>query len=563
MRNTYLSGMNDGQTYDAIVCEYSRYIGQTNTGEAVRRRTFVDVTRKCVRENLQRGAAKATFARLSKNVCRRFEGTPYDGYANDVLHDVFSRTQRLTLYTEHTGFAELVEQCANDLALAVHQKAVFEVYLEYFGDNTFATAVLRSENAAPWLEFNGYEAVSGQIARSDEVESCDECNARMLAHNVFSLQDGDGDEHARVCHGCVQNRSFFCEVSNRRFDNEICDRSETDEGQSFCIEYCLENNLVEEREDEDADGDLITTYHVVRAAQTISYHSARREWRHQMLRVPERAIGVELEVGFADGTEGRERFIRENLNSYGRMANGLPFCAESDSSLSAVFGGYEIISEPLLFHEGYVAENAPWRQMLSILKTYGAEGWRWREYAGIHVNMDARHLSDNDIVKYAVFVSNAAALSKFIAGRKKIYNGGDAHTGRMYSGGYNEKVRNQFIRRSAAERRQLVFSGQGKYAPVHMRSGSSSQHPCLETRIFGSNVKYEGFMACVEYCLAASTYVQTLDFDDVFSPLVSSLFRAWLYTQTKRFPNLCARLGIVAPSKKLEVAKIIPIHAVA
>jgi hypothetical protein len=369
-----------------------------------------------------------------------------------------------------------------------------------------------------------------------------------------------------ACEGCVESRGriFYCDLADRHFDGNYTERVHISDGRTACREYGEEHDMIEYDDDEEE----WSTTSPRRTRLLCEYHQAQRPWARGA-RIPRQAIGVELEIGFAGGNKARDKFLKELVApSTGRMLDGSPFCVERDGSLEAadVPGGIEIISDPLSFRDGYQAKGSAWREMLKTLLEHGAEGWAWREYAGIHVNQDVQHVTRESVLKYAIFISNAAALSKFIAGRRKIYHRGDGeseHTQRtkMYSGGFTQKLAAQYSKLTVAQSVAQAFAD-GKYAPVFMRGDGN----CIETRIFGSNIRYEGFMACVEYCVAVLDYVQTIETHEVFSPILSSMFRAWLGERPQKYPNLSARLGIVQHSRDVAVpptAKIIPLLATA
>lgn len=293
------------------------------------------------------------------------------------------------------------------------------------------------------------------------------------------------------------------------------------------------------------------------------YHSAPRTWTSQ--RVAQQSIGVELELGFHDEAKFR-RLLAKYVDSHGRFRSR-PFAIESDSSVSSLPNGCEIISDPLPLDTGYTNEDSHWRWLLALLHQHGARGWQHRQYAGIHVNLDVRHVTRETVALFSCFINNAAAVSKFVSGRKGIYGGGGA-----IDAGTNEEMldfdtyakRNGidgghtsgYIKQetpSDLEAQYHTLRGRGKYQPVNIRNGN-----VVEVRIFGSNIKYEGFMACVEYCLAGMAFVQTDEGRNaVFASNVSEQFLAWLHAQ-EQYPNLRARLMRAEAKKasKVTVAQL-------
>lgn len=280
------------------------------------------------------------------------------------------------------------------------------------------------------------------------------------------------------------------------------------------------------------------------------YHGVRRQWDHNPItEIPIGAIGVELEIGFKGGDETRDRFLRKELATTGRFAD-FPMIIESDSSLAYVPGGCEIIGPPLAFDTGYTNEDSVWKRFLKLLNENGAQGWMHREKAGIHVNLDARDMDLAHRLKFVAFVNNAAALSKFISGRKNLYQCVGARDTKqlrantMFQGGYIEMRRDLIGDGSDDYLRDALYRFTSrKYSPVYIRA---NRPDVMEVRIFGSNIKYEGFMATVEYCVAIKEFVGTKTLAEIFSSTLSAEFRAWLGTKTDKYKNLCLRLGVVA-----------------
>jgi len=297
------------------------------------------------------------------------------------------------------------------------------------------------------------------------------------------------------------------------------------------------------------------------------YHNASRPWRDNNRRIAERSIGVELELSFSDDAKFRQ-FLGRFVDSSGRFRTR-PFSIETDSSVGSIPNGCEIISDPLPLAEGYTNEDSHWRWLLSTLYKYGAKGWKHRHVAGIHVNLDVRHLSTDQVALFAAFVNNAAAISKFVSGRKGIYGaGGSMDPGRdsemldfdeyakthklngCHGSGYSQ------MSGTPKSLYETVLS-RGKYQPVNIRS-SRHTPSVIEVRIFGSNIKYEGFMSCVEYCLAGVDFVSTSEgAAAVFESDVSQKFLDWLDGNSESYPNLSARLARAEKKKaKVTVAQL-------
>lgn len=292
------------------------------------------------------------------------------------------------------------------------------------------------------------------------------------------------------------------------------------------------------------------------------YHSARRDWMRAPAASLRGCIGVELECGFKS-TAHLAKFLNRFVDEGGRFVNNRPFLIERDSSLTGVPSGVEIISEPLQLYEGYQAEDSHWRWLLDRLVHNGAVGWKHRNVAGIHVNMDVRGRPASDISRFIALINNATSLSRFISGRKYIFGApgasglGQATDSELmnidsFIGVDKDQSGGGYTKLSAIGADTFSqLQQRGKYTPVHVRSGGY----VLEVRIFGANIRYEGFMACVEYCVAGMAFVTQLSSDvAALHPEIGSQFRRWLAGEAATYPNLVARLGTKAADDSVVAA---------
>ena len=81
-------------------------------------------------------------------------------------------------------------------------------------------------------------------------------------------------------------------------------------------------------------------------------------------------------------------------------------------------------------------------------------------------------------------------------------------------------------------------------------------------RIFGSNIRYEGFMACVEYCVAGMAFACQLENDEkVLDADIGEQFRSWLSHNVTTYPNLAARIGVEEASEPVVARPLVELVA--
>jgi len=478
-----------------------------------------------------RSIMTSAIAKMSR-LAERYRVSLYD--VIETAEAVTRETGRMSLYYPGMDVRKLIEAIDASDSLRGHVRAVLNTYMAL--GSHFAQQFIESLEAVPLMEHLGYVWHDDSWYNSEELRQCALCEDYIFPDENETLVYDDAQLHdAYEAHqSCCYSGDYavqHCPLSDAWFDTSSLSFGVVEDYSEYvCIDACMQRGLIVE--DEDDDGDPI--YHLARATvrrsnRLAGYHAAPRSWRNGR-RIPNGHVGVELELGFTDGDTARAKFLEKYVGMDGRALDG-PFIFERDGSLDSIPGGMEIISDPLPIFTGYQAKDAPWRTLLKNLYDSGAAGWKYRKVAGIHVNLCVVDEADASLFKYASFIGNAEAMSKFIAGRKNIF-GTDA--------GYTKTA--PYLLRGVDI--QSHMEGQfacGKYCAVNRRDRT-----CLETRIFGSNIRYEGFMACVEYCLAAMEFVRPLHILDVSSPTIAGEFRNWLGAETNRFPNLAARLGIVA-----------------
>lgn len=465
------------------------------------------------------------------------------------VHDVREVASRVVRYTGHLTLFYLDSACET-----FSSDTVWEYVVAANNDNAYAREVLQSdagERMRDQFDIGTYatDDAEERWGSRDEISMCSHCGEGVLgedAERVYSSTDLDEwDTYHPSCarsSGNVGRCGISGYLYSIRSQSTVCVDDE-----DVWQEYCEEQELIEYDEEQD---EWYRAGYRPQRSRLAGYHEVRRSWDETPCRVNGH-VGVELELGFPD--ENRDEFL-EAFTDHGRFTDGRPFIIERDGSLDGIPDGCELISSPLPLYEGYQAAGSPWRSVLGDLYEYGAAGWRYRRLAGLHVNLCVTGEPDEVVLKYAMFINAAHAMSCFIAGRDVIYGRREE-----LRGGYDSYPRATWEAPTRAAL-QDVYK-RGKYAAVNRRDSN-----CLETRIFGSNLRYEGFMAAVEYCAAVMTYVRLVDVWQVVSPIAAAEFRCWLGTQTKRFPNLIARLGIVQhdPSRAVpSTAKLVPVRAVA
>lgn len=502
----------------------------------------------------------AMLRRAAKRITREYPRIEIHE-AESFMLQLMLDTARLSLFTKSTQLGKIPHECKE------HFWDTLRHYVRMANDGSRVARQILDETPALMEEIGFILVEDTAYVRVDETYLCSVCEERGLedaAVTVYTGTDIDDDDNYYLAHsGCVDPNNGIeqCSISGLYFDTEAtgedleCLGHDRD-GDGVWESYCLANNLIHEEEVEDDDGDLCTRLFrgIVRvapgSATTLAgYHHAPRPWTTQSTPIPQGHIGVELELGF-DNTVDFRKFLASHVLANGRFKDGRPFSCERDGSLDGIPNGMEIISDPLPLHSGYQADNSAWRWLLKTLYEGGASGWKYRTKAGIHVNQCVRGRTDEHILKYAAFISNARALSCFVSGRKAIY--GAQNTSR---GGYKE-MPVKLLRMGISNALDNIFNN-GKYSPVSRRDAF-----CLETRVFGSNIRYEGFMACVEYCEAAMLYVEDKDVWDIMSPIAPAQFRNWLASISRRFPNLSARLGVIPHAHGVAVpstSKVTPV----
>ena len=466
---------------------------------------------------------------LTQSLAARLRRAAYLADTRALMARIFAATKRFTLYTPAMDADKLIERAREDVELDLHVRQVMAIYRQGYSRRNPEHDFLTSKAGQKLCDYVGFVINRGAMYDRNDLPTCMYCDEHVFPDDEVSVYDSYEDAQSAHVH-CARDNAYRCEVSGRWYEGDDEFYRLQDTGERANVAYCQAHGFVHSEWDEDEDCGV---YYRRRpdSGGLVGYHDAPRPWMHDG-EIPNGYIGVELELGFKDGEEGRSQFLRKYVQSNGRFKDDWPFSCERDGSLRDVPGGMEIISDPLELRDGYQKRTAPWRKLLKALYDSGAQGWAHRNYAGLHVNLCVRDEPRDSVFKYAAFIGNAEAMSKLIAGRKNIYG---------TEQGYIKVPRRMVLADDTIDRGLSQVFRAGKYAAVSRRDET-----CLETRIFGSNIRYAGFMACVEYCVAVMAFVGPLHRLDVLSPTVAAEFRQWLGSHTRAYPNLAARLGIVA-----------------
>lgn len=515
-----------------------------------------------------------TLIPLSFDLRTRMQKICGDDYGRrETVHRVMACTGRINTWTPETDFDKLLENYKSASSQKRAEiKSTFHLFLRMADDGgEWAQRVIFREEIEAFADNFDYVwlARNNVLVSRDDLEDCVRCDESFQNFELSRVYTGDNTSDFELC--CAECQSNYsdeyrtCDVSRLVFRYDAVYFVNLNSDECCAHDYCINMGLIESDYDEDEDE---TTYNRVGHHQGLpQYHRSAKPWQNSSFIMPARAFGVELEIGFAGGNAARAKFIREHVGNHGRFKN-LPFSCEADSSLEGIPGPMEIISDPLEYHAGYRAKGSPWRTMLDMLHVADARGWQHRALAGIHVNMDVQHVTKDDVFKYVVFISNAAALSKFVAGRHKIFGVGDHDEGpnnlgtTQYAGGYEKKEARHYRKLTVAQAYDS-FTNTSKYTPVRIRENGKS----IETRIFSSNIKFEGFMAYVEYCMSVMDFCVSRSVVDIFSPTISAEYRNWLGPRVRNYPHITAKIGIIehpfgqaVPSNG---ARVVPLRAVA
>lgn len=391
----------------------------------------------------------------------------------------------------------------------------------------------------PWLHENDFVVLGDngddELTFRAHAFECPCCDSWQLQNGSSSVRVALHSSQ-RWCNSCVEDESFYCDMTGRNYSQGEMTAGQTHGGEVVCEEWASANDWYQ-----DDDGYWSDEAPEDRDDYIPDYHSARRPdfTPIPMFRsVSDRTYGIELEVEFRS-EENRREFFSENFASSG-LSSCANFAAERDGSLDDELG-LEIIGRPMRLAE-YYAKGSPWEAMCKKLYDHDAYGWSVRADYGMHVNVDVRppgmtvaqaHDNHDELRKRmaainAMLVNNRELTAK-LAGRHLPF---EASLETVQHLGVEKAKKLASLAESAAQiqHQKYVFA-----APkgVHV----------LEVRIFGSNVKYAGIRRNIEYVDSIVAYT-LLSEAHLFDNMTFSAYWRWLRRpeNRNRWPFLAAYL---------------------
>lgn len=289
---------------------------------------------------------------------------------------------------------------------------------------------------------------------------------------------------------CERGDHFWCDASERYYDSDEFTRAVMTNGDNVCEEWADNegwfcNNSGHWSEDDES-------------TQIPQYHKADRSATHYILRKMEsdpepvtlqtRYFGVEVEVEFGSSSDRQEWFDEAEFDGH---------IAERDGSLSES-RGLEIISKPMQYADWHQSSNS-FLSLLRSAREAGAKGWEVRHGYGIHVNVDLRGITDEQIFLYYTSVNNMAEFYIFLSGRKP------------YNGDYCKRTKPPIHRVSTSSKwdwynQRYPVNQAHRYQPVRVNQ-SNQDRPMCEVRTFGSNLREGALLEFIELCSAHLDWV--------------------------------------------------------
>lgn len=326
---------------------------------------------------------------------------------------------------------------------------------------------------------------------------CEECDCKhtddVSANEVVTSMNVCGRVMAYAT-ACDEMSSFYCNESDRHYCASEFNEGNTTSGNTICCEWA-------ETQDEWCcnDDDEWTTS-PESDTEIPDYHDADRsiirralgEMHSETITVTKltRRFGVEIEMEFSN-SDDRERWYCQNIDGSDCAI------AETDGSLDDD-NGLEVISTPVMFKDWH--HDTPFIKLVRSARANGAKGWDVRGTYGVHINMDMRDLTSEEIHLTYAAVNNMSGMWELLSGRK------------MPMGGFNKldvpnsmavsDVWDAYYQQSRCQRNT-------KYQPIVIKD--YGDRLCFaEVRTFGSNLRGGAVLEYIQLCSAVVEWVKSV-----------------------------------------------------
>lgn len=338
-----------------------------------------------------------------------------------------------------------------------------------------------------------------KIIQEDNTWYCGECDCRhtddISANEVVTSMNACGRVTAYAT-ACKEMPSFYCTESDRYYCDRTFNDGNTTSGNNICCEWA-------ETQDEwrcNDDGEWTTSPDS--DTEIPDYHDADRsiirealdEMYDETVTVTvtklTRRFGVEIEMEFSDSYD-RGQWYCQNIDGADCAI------AELDGSLDDD-NGLEVISTPVMFKDWH--HDTPFIKLVRSARAYGAKGWDVRDTYGVHINMDMRDLTSEEIHLTYAAVNNMSGMWKLLSGRQ------------LPTGGFNKldvpksmadsDVWDSYLQQTRNQRN-------AKYQPIVIKN--YGDRLCFaEVRTFGSNLREGAVLEYIQLCSAVVEWVKSV-----------------------------------------------------
>ena len=343
----------------------------------------------------------------------------------------------------------------------------------------------------------GIVIADDKLVQEDNTWYCEECDRQhtndVSSNEVVTSMTGSGRATAHAT-ACDEMPSFYCNESDRYYCHREFNAGETTSGNDICREWAETQDEWRCTDDgewttEPESNTEIPDYH---DADRSIIRRAQREMLDETATVTKltRRFGVEIEMEFSD-SDDRERWYCQNIDGSDCAI------AERDGSLDDD-NGLEVISTPVMFKDWH--HDTPFIKLVRSARANGATGWDVRDSYGVHINMDMRDLTHEEIHLTYAAVNNMSGMWKLLSGR------------RMPNGGFNKldvpesmvvsDVWDSYARQTSNHRNT-------KYQPIVIKD--YGDRLCFaEVRTFGSNLREGAVLEYIQLCSAVVEWVKSV-----------------------------------------------------
>lgn len=315
---------------------------------------------------------------------------------------------------------------------------------------------------------------------NDYYNECNECNEVHRTNYLNETHDGN-----LICNRCLDNFYFTCDQCDEIYSTDECNEHD---GEYYCDE-CY-NQIIDIEDEEPSDGNLLQGYHSHNRNFSHILHYGRNDNEIK-------TIGFELETERGSSAIPRIDYCNKINNRINKDYKMVHF--ETDGSLD---NGVEIISEPMTLEYWNDQKDKKIKDLIELCKSLGYQSHNGGR-CGLHVHFNKKWFGSEPSEQqnklntlYLFFETYQNEITKL--SRRERFDYCQFLSKKNYDLNRlsDAKIKHDIATSISFINRQKTNTSHGDAINANASTGAT-----FEVRIMRGTLKYETFIACIEFII--------------------------------------------------------------